>query len=42
MIEGVKRVGVVGAGVMGAGVAQVFATAGYPVKLQDVGEASHV
>ena len=39
MIEGVKRIGVVGAGVMGAGVAQVFATAGYPVKLQDIGEA---
>ena len=39
MIEGVKRVGVVGAGVMGAGIAQVFATAGYPVKLQDIGEA---
>ena len=39
MIEGVKRVGVVGAGVMGAGVAQVFATAGYPVKLQDIGDA---
>jgi 3-hydroxybutyryl-CoA dehydrogenase len=30
---------VVGAGTMGAGVAQVFATAGYPVKLQDIGEA---
>ena len=28
-----------GAGVMGAGIAQVFATAGYPVKLQDIGEA---
>ena len=39
MIEGVKTVGVVGAGTMGAGVAQVFATAGYPVKLQDIGEA---
>jgi len=35
MIEGVKTVGVVGAGTMGAGVAQVFATAGYPVKLRD-------
>jgi 3-hydroxyacyl-CoA dehydrogenase len=33
MIEDVKRIGVVGAGVMGAGVAQVFATAGYTVKL---------
>ena len=39
MIEGVKTVGVVGAGTMGAGVAQVFATAGYPVKLQDIDEA---
>ncbi|MBV8105706.1 MAG: 3-hydroxybutyryl-CoA dehydrogenase [Hyphomicrobiales bacterium] len=39
MIEGVKTVGVVGAGTMGAGVAQVFATAGYPVTLQDIGEA---
>src|SRR5271166_3312826 len=39
MIEGVKTVGVVGAGAMGAGVAQVFATAGYPVRLQDIGEA---
>ena len=39
MIDGIKEVGVVGAGTMGAGVAQVFATAGYPVKLQDIGEA---
>ncbi len=39
MIEGVKTVGVVGAGVMGAGVAQIFAVAGYPVELQDIGEA---
>ncbi len=39
MIEGLKQVGVVGAGVMGAGVAQVFATAGYPVKLHDIAEA---
>jgi 3-hydroxybutyryl-CoA dehydrogenase len=39
MIEGINEVGVVGAGTMGAGVAQVFATAGYPVKLQDIGEA---
>ena len=34
-----KRVGVVGAGVMGSGVTQVFATAGYPVRLRDIGEA---
>ncbi|MGA9848849.1 MAG: 3-hydroxybutyryl-CoA dehydrogenase [Roseiarcus sp.] len=39
MIDGIKEVGVVGAGTMGAGVAQVFATAGYPVKLHDIGEA---
>ena len=39
MIDGVKEVGVVGAGTMGAGVAQVFAAAGYPVRLRDVGEA---
>ena len=39
MIEGVSKVGVVGAGTMGAGVAQVFATAGYPVRLRDLGEA---
>ncbi len=39
MVEGVKKVGVVGAGTMGAGVAQTFAAAGYPVRLQDIGEA---
>jgi 3-hydroxybutyryl-CoA dehydrogenase len=39
MIEGVKRIGVVGAGAMGAGIAQVFATAGYSVRMQDIGEA---
>jgi 3-hydroxybutyryl-CoA dehydrogenase len=39
MIEGVKRIGVVGAGAMGAGIAQVFATAGYSVRLQDIAEA---
>ena len=38
MIEGVKRIGVVGAGAMGAGIAQVFATAGYSVRLQDIAE----
>ncbi len=36
MIEGVKK----DAGVIGAGVAQVFATAGYPVKLQDIAAAA--
>ncbi len=40
MIEGVRKVGVVGAGTMGAGVAQTFAAAGYPVRLQDVAEAA--
>ena len=39
MIEGIKQVGVVGAGAMAAGVAQTFAVAGYPVRLQDIGEA---
>src|SRR5271165_1988360 len=39
MIEGVKQVGVVGAGTMGAGVAQVFAAAGYPVRLRDIADA---
>src|SRR5271166_2751606 len=39
MVEGIKKVGVVGAGTMGAGVAQTFAAAGYPVRLQDIGEA---
>ncbi len=39
MVEGVKKIGVVGAGTMGAGVAQTFAAAGYPVRLQDIGEA---
>ena len=39
MIEGVKEIGVVGAGAMGAGVAQTFAAAGYPVRLNDIGEA---
>ena len=39
MIDGIKQVGVVGAGAMGAGVAQTFAVAGYPVRLQDIAEA---
>ncbi len=39
MVEGVNKIGVVGAGTMGAGVAQTFAAAGYPVRLQDIGEA---
>ena len=32
-------VGVVGAGTMGNGIAQVFAAAGFPVRLRDMGEA---
>ena len=40
MVEGVRKVGVVGAGTMGAGVAQTFAAAGYPVRLQDVADAA--
>ncbi len=39
MVEGVKKIGVVGAGTMGAGVAQAFAAAGYPVRLRDIAEA---
>ena len=39
MIDGIKEIGVVGAGTMGAGVAQTFAVAGYPVRLQDIAEA---
>ncbi len=39
MVEGVKKIGVVGAGTMGAGVAQTFAAAGYPVRLRDIAEA---
>ncbi len=39
MVEGVKKIGVVGAGTMGAGVAQVFAAAGYPVRLRDIADA---
>jgi 3-hydroxybutyryl-CoA dehydrogenase len=39
MVEGVKTIGVVGAGTMGAGVAQTFAAAGYPVRLQDIADA---
>jgi 3-hydroxybutyryl-CoA dehydrogenase len=35
----IKTIGVVGAGTMGNGIAQVFATAGYDVKLRDVGDA---
>ena len=38
MVEGVQKVGVVGAGTMGAGVAQAFASAGYPVTMQDIAE----
>ena len=40
MIDGIKEIGVVGAGAMGAGVAQTFAVAGYPVRLQDIAEAA--
>ena len=40
MINGIKQIGVVGAGAMGAGIAQTFAVAGYPVRLQDIAEAA--
>src|SRR5690606_41267141 len=33
-----ETVGVIGAGQMGSGIAQVCATAGYQVRLQDIGE----
>ena len=33
----IRKVGVVGAGTMGNGIAQVFATAGYDVKMRDIG-----
>ena len=36
----VRTVGIVGAGTMGAGIAQVFATAGFNVILNDVGAAA--
>jgi 3-hydroxybutyryl-CoA dehydrogenase len=39
MVEGVRRIGVVGAGTMGAGIAQTFAAAGYPVSLTDIAQA---
>jgi len=34
----VKQVGVIGAGTMGHGIAQVFATAGFPVVLRDISD----
>ena len=37
MSVGIHRVGVVGAGTMGNGIAQVFAAAGYPVTMRDLG-----
>ncbi len=36
----IQRIGVVGAGQMGNGIAQVAATAGYEVRLQDIDEAA--
>jgi 3-hydroxybutyryl-CoA dehydrogenase len=39
MIERVSKIGVVGAGTMAAGVAQIFAAAGYSVRLRDIAEA---
>ena len=35
----IKTIGVVGAGTMGAGIAQVFAQAGYAVRLVDLAQA---
>jgi len=34
----IERIGVIGAGTMGNGIAQTFATAGYPVIMQDLSE----
>ncbi|MDF0643001.1 MAG: 3-hydroxyacyl-CoA dehydrogenase NAD-binding domain-containing protein [Nitrospira sp.] len=39
-LDDVKTIGIVGAGQMGRGIAQVCATAGYPVLLEDVDESS--
>lgn len=39
-MEKISSVGVIGAGTMGAGIAQVFAVAGYPVRLQDLSQAA--
>jgi 3-hydroxybutyryl-CoA dehydrogenase len=38
MLEHIKSVGVVGSGLMGLGIAQVVATAGFPVTLCDISE----
>ena len=35
----IRKVGIIGAGQMGAGIAQVFAQAGYEVRLHDISEA---
>jgi len=39
MIDHIKNIAVAGAGAMGAGIAQVFAQAGYQVRLYDLSEA---
>lgn len=36
----IRKIGVIGAGTMGNGIAQTFAVAGYPVRLQDLSEAA--
>ena len=36
----IQRIGVIGAGAMGSGIAQCFATAGFPVVVQDVSDAA--
>lgn len=40
MIEGIERIGVVGAGQMGGGIAHVAAAAGYTVVLSDISEVA--
>jgi 3-hydroxybutyryl-CoA dehydrogenase len=38
MIEGIRKVGVLGCGLMGSGIAQVAATAGYPTIVKEVAD----
>jgi 3-hydroxybutyryl-CoA dehydrogenase len=40
MIDDIRTIGVVGSGTMGSGIAQVFAQAGFTVRLQDVSRAA--
>ncbi len=40
MTSDIRRVGVIGSGTMGSGIAQVFASSGFRVFLQDVSQAA--